>query len=183
MWAAWELVVRWRRPIIALLVLAAVVAGYFWWEGRVEARVAARVNAEWLAKEEKISREAEARYKIKLEAALAKQKALLEEDGRLAAEAAKWEVQHETATQKHITAALSGVERLRIEVRAPADQVPGGAEGPAAGPAGPPEPTETADVVPEVAAAILRIAADSARDVRDYNDLLDRYRLVEKACR
>lgn len=182
MWAAWELAVRWRKPIIALLVLAALVTGYFWWEGKVDGRGYARATAEWVAKEEKISREAEAKYKIKLEAALAEQKALLEEDGRLAAQAAKWEVQHETATQKHIAAALSGVERLRIEVRAPADKVPGGAEGPAAGPAGPPEPTETADVMPEVAAAILRIAADSARDVFDYNDLLDRYRMIEKAC-
>jgi len=183
MLAALELFVRWRRPLLSLLALAALVGGYFWWEGKIEARVRTEVTAEWAAKEKAISAAAEAAYTKKLEAALARQKALAEEDAKLAAQSAKWEKDHELTLEKHTAAVLSGVERLRVEVRYPASEVAGSAEGDTAATAHHAEPAKTADIMPEVAAAILRIAGDSAGDVQAFNDLLAHYRTIEAACR
>ena len=180
---AWEIIVRWRKLIGVALLLATLVAGYFWWEGRIEARVTARVNADWTAKEEKISAAAEALYQKKLVKALADQKTLMEADAKLAAESAAWEKNHEAAVQKHIGAVLSGVERLRVAVRPPASKAGGRPESTAAAPASEPGSAETAEIMPGVAAAILSIAGDSARDVHDFNELLARYQMIEAACK
>lgn len=72
------------------------------------------------------------------------------------------------------TAARAGAVRLSIPgaCRPAASAQAGAAAGPGA--------EERADILPGTADDLIRIAGDSARDVRDFNDLLDRYNAVCK---
>lgn len=69
-----------------------------------------------------------------------------------------------------------GRERLRIAIvrnsgKTPTDPATSGAE-----------PEEGSVVMPETASDILGIAAGVGQNVRDYNDLLDAYRALERRC-
>ena len=182
MLAAWELLVRWRKLIAILLAVAAVVGFGYWLYDTVDQRGYDRANKEWNAYEASVSRLAEQKMAKAVSDALAEGKRLQAEADKQDAARAAWEKDHEAAVEKHIGAVLSGVERLSVATR-PARPVSGGTTSITPVVAGEPGPEERADLVPTVAAAVLRIAADSAGIVRDYNDLLDRYRMIEKACR
>lgn len=163
---------------VALLVL-----GYVWWSHQVEARGYAAAEAIYKKREADITAQAKDEYTKKLEHALGKQQALQQEVDTQTASRAAWEKAHETAAQKRIDAANAGTERLRIQIARAASAVPGVAQSGAAGAAGDPGQTEGADLMPGTAAAILSLARDGAGLVRDYNDLLARYRTIEAACK
>lgn len=183
MLAAWSLLVSFRKPLLILAALVALWAGYGWWEAKVEARGEARAEERWMAREKAIEAAAKDKYVQKLEEALTRQRALQTLVDNQTADRADWEKKHETAASKRIAAALADNDRLRVQVRAASRALPGVAVGEATSAAAPPGAAEEADLMPGVAAAVLRIAGDSARTVRDYNDLLGRYQGLEAACK
>lgn len=90
---------------------------------------------------------------------------------------------HEADIKNHVAAALAKRERLYIATGPSAscpvrDQAT--PKGSAAG-TGPGDETRT-EIMPDAAAAIYRIAGDSAQLVRDYNTVVDRYDKIRTSC-
>lgn len=86
---------------------------------------------------------------------------------------------HDAEVANLRAAARAGAVRLSIPVAACANAAAGAAGNSAA--AGPAR-EERRDVVPRIADDIFRVAGNAANDVRDFNELRDRYDAVVAAC-
>jgi hypothetical protein len=170
------------QALIAIAVIGTAVAGYFAWRSSVYDEGYAAANEYWKGVEARISKEADGKYKEKLEAALADAALLREQAAGREKERLKKEKDHEKALAAAESRVAAGAERLRIATLDRARPLPGSAQEGTAEVAFPAGPEEGADIVPAVAAAFVRIAAATARDVRDYNALLDEHHALESAC-
>lgn len=168
------LIPAWVWRWIALIgAVVAIVLAYNWWSGHVEQRGYDRADAAWQKREAKISADAEAKYASRLAKAVQRADALQDEVGRLSDLRVKEESDHAQNVEERVAAVRAGYERLRIRTSAPACPLPGGAAKAPAANSGGPSDSQDAEVLPEVAAEFVSIAGDTAKDVRDYNALLD----------
>lgn len=151
------------KPAIIAGLVAALLAGGFWYRGHVyDAGYAAGEAAQKAIGDEALrdantaSRERERDLQAQADTANTKRS----EDN----------AKHQTDLEAVRAAARAGAERLSIPAAARA--CPAGAAAQAS-PAPGPGPQERTDLLPGTADDVFRIAGRSAQDVRDYNDLLD----------
>lgn len=170
----------WQKWALGAVGLAVVVGGAFWAVHHLEQIGADRRDVYWTGQEAKITAAAETKFAGELLAAKSKTQELQQKSDADDVTRTILESQHEADVQKHVTGLLSGVERLRVDVVA-ADPAAGHAASNDPGPAGV-AGTEDAVLVPATAAAVLRIAADSAVVVYDFNDLRQRYEEMRGVC-
>jgi len=147
--------------------------GYQWWEHRVYQQGYDKANKEWIAKEEGISDAAEAKYQRRWREAVARGDQLQTKVNELTATRTAMEKEHAKNLQWAVASAVAGAERLWVRTQSAACPIPGGAaQAPAADSSGFGSAQGT-ELLPELAGQLVGIAGASAKDVRDYNSLLD----------
>lgn len=170
----------WARGVIILAVLASAVMGVKVYRLQVYREGYQARDLEAKTAEARISADALKKLNEATAAAKTREDALR---SRLAAsDAQRYEdnLQHEKTISDLLARARTGDVRLRVDVAAGSLPrcTPGAGTGFAAGPG-----AETrAVLMPSITERVLRLAADSARDVRDYNELVDRYNAVAATC-
>lgn len=171
------------KVMVGVVVAGALWYGYGYWEGKVEQRGYARAEALWVEKEKAISAAAEKKYAGDLKAALDLTAVLAEDIQKREVARTEREKDYAKNVDAAVARALAGAERLSIRTAPRACPVPGQTDGGVPAAAGPAGPEERADLVPETAAEFVRLGAAAARDVRDFNDLLDEYHKLEDFAR
>jgi hypothetical protein len=168
------------KALAVAVLIAAIIFGYKAWEHHVDQGGYNRADAEWQKKEADIKADAAQKLADATGAARAKEQALnrsllTETEKRLMENAA-----HEKTIDNLNTAIRA--RDLKLSIAIDPRSLPRCA--PTGDPAATPGPsTETrADVMPETAVAILGIAGDSAKNVRDYNAVVDAYNAVRETC-
>ena len=86
---------------------------------------------------------------------------------------------HEKVIKDYESKLRSGAERLSIAINRPIPTCSASADARTSSQS---SKEERADIMPETAARILSIAGDAAKDVRDYNALVDIYNAARTAC-
>lgn len=88
--------------------------------------------------------------------------------------------EHEKSFEKYSSSFRAGTERLQCPAAVAAYVGPadGGNTAPAAGTGS----SEATYLVPEASVDVLRLATDSAKDVRDYNTVVELYNLMRSTC-
>jgi|GEM_PF-5563708 len=168
------------KIIAGLLLLAGLIAGEKIWEHRIYQRG-------WDARDEKaqvdeaqIRDDAEKKHAADAASALKRERDLRANFDAQMTERDQREKQYEDRI-----AALQAdarASRLKLSIATPRSSLPGCLQGTdstiASGTGG----EARADLMPEAAAAAIGIAADSARDVRDYNRIVDLYNAARETC-
>lgn len=169
----------WVRLVAIAGVLALLIAGVKFWESRVYKQGYAEADAQWRLKESRIETEAQAKAGQMLVAAQVKErelnKFLADAQGKRISE----NKDNETKFNAAVTRVTTRIERLSIDADNPFSNGTTAAN-PAI--AGGPAAAQRVNVVPEFAEAILGIARDSARDMREYNAVVEAYNAARLTC-
>jgi Na+-transporting methylmalonyl-CoA/oxaloacetate decarboxylase gamma subunit len=170
----------WVRVFAVLALVGALVWGVNAWEGRIYQQGYAAAKAEADAREKQIQSEEKDKLASATADALTKEREIRRAFDAMSASRMKKESDYETTIASLRADARSGALRLSIAIDA--GSLPGCA--PAADPAaaGAPDRETRADVLPGTADDVLRIASGTARGVRDYNELVDRYNEARRFC-
>lgn len=168
------------KILAGLLLLLALVGAYKGWEDHVYQHGWDDRDAQ--AKAEAIEIEHDMQKKHDTDVAAAKadtDKLRLKIETEMTTRVAV-EKKYADLQERHQAALRAGTERLRIAVASCAVS-PGTAPGNHAAASGVGAETR-ADVMPETAADLVGVGAISARDVRDYNRLVDLYNAARETC-
>lgn len=175
-----RIVPLWAKGLIVLAVLTAAYAGVKVFENRAYDRGYDARDLEAQATEARITKESLERFnKAAAEAKTREDK--LRSD-LAAADKKRYEdnKRHEKTISSLIARANAGDIGLRVNVNGNSIS---GCAGAAFGSVTAGSSDETrADLMPGTVATVLRLAGDSARDVRRYNDLVDRYERARETC-
>jgi hypothetical protein len=170
----------WIRVVAILALVGAVVWGVNAWEESVYQRGYGVAMAEAEAREKQIQIEAKDKLANATADALAKEREIRRAFDAMSASRLKKESENETIIARLRADARAGALRLSIAINA--GSLPGGATAADSAAAGTPVRETRADVLPGTADDVLRIAAGTARGVRDYNELIDRYNEARRVC-
>lgn len=171
---------RWLQAVALVAALAALVWGVQRWEARAYDRGYQAAQAEAREREERLSRQAAQEQATALEAAREKDREYRRWHDQLVDRHYQENKDYERTIAHLRAAARAGQHGMSIAVTAGAlPRCSAAADSaPAAGSGG-----ETrADVMPEVADAVLGVAADLARGVRDRNAYIDLYNRARAEC-
>lgn len=172
-------------PLVKLVGLlglcAAAVIGYKIVEARAYGAGYEAATSAANAEAERVGREHAQALADATADALARERAIRDEFAERAEQWRKEESDYEKRIARLTAAARAGDIRLRVPVdlSTACASAPGADTAAAAGTGR----EEGADVLPSVAADLIRIAADSARDVRDFNRLRELYEVARETCR
>jgi hypothetical protein len=163
-----------------VLLMLALIGAYKIWEHHIDQGGYNRADAEWQKKEADIKADAAEKMATATNTARAREQKLLADMNGMSIIRYEENANHEKAIAKYVAAARAGALRLSVAIdprsipQCPAAADPGAAGGPS---------TETrADVMPETAVDILGIAGNSAKDVRDFNAVVDLYNAARQTC-
>jgi len=171
----------WRWIGVAA-ALAALWFGYEWWEHSIYQQGYDRANAEWVKKEEGISAAAEAKYQKQWRDAVKRGDELQTKVNEMTATRAAMENDHAKNLNGAVASAVAGAQRLWIRTQSAACPLPASAaQTPAADSSGS-GPVQGAEILPELAGQLVGIAGASAKDVRDFNSLLNFTRMIRSEC-
>lgn len=170
----------WVRGLLILAVLSAAYTGVKVFENRAYDRGYDARDVEAKAREAQISLDAFERFNTAAAEAKTRETELRSALAASDAKRFKDNTRHEKTISSLIARANAGDIGLRVNVNG--NSIPGCA--PAnLGPLTPRPSDETrADLMPGTTANILRLAGNSARDVRRYNDLVERYERAVETC-
>lgn len=162
--------------------LVALWFAYEAWEHHIYQQGYSKANGEWIAKEEGISAAAEAKYQKQWQDAVRRGDQLQTKVNELTATRTAMENDHAKNLKQAVASAVSGAERLWCRAQSTAHPLPGSTtQAPAADPGGSGSAQGT-EILPGLAGQLIGIAGASAKDVRDYNSLLDYTRMIRTEC-
>lgn len=170
----------WAKALILLAAIAAVIRAYKAWEHHVYQQGYKAASTEWQAKEAAIQADAAEKLATATNEARAREQKLLADLNGMSIIRIEENEKHEKAIDQYVAAARAGALRLSVAIdprsipRCPAAADPV--------PAGGPGPETRADLMPDAAAEVLSTAGRSAKDVHDYNAVIDLYNRARKTC-
>lgn len=139
----------------------------------------AKSQTEWFAKENAIRAEAAEKLNAAVQANVTKERELAALISVKDTQLYESTQNHEKVIKDYESKLRSGAERLSIAINRATSTCASSTDTGTASQSG---KEERADVMPETAARILGIAGDAAKDVRDYNALVDIYNAARTAC-
>ncbi len=172
----------WVKALVVLAIVGTLYASFRYWKhGVYQSGWDAR---EVVAVDEKRRLNADAKEKFAEEQLRAQgiQQTLQEQLYVLDELSTKERANHEKVVAGYESRLRSGAERMSIAIKRAQCQVPGEPSGVDLAAASAVGDEARVDLMPETAVRILRIAADSADLVRDYNELVDIYSAARTAC-
>jgi hypothetical protein len=168
------------KALAVAALIAAVIFGYKAWEHHIDQQGYARANGEWELKEAQIKADAAQKLADATVAARAKEQAL---NRSLLTETEK-RLMENAAHEKTIAGLNTAIRTrdLRLSIAIDPRSLPGCATASDSTPSGGPGTEARAGVMPETAVDILGIAGDIAKNVRDYNAVVDAYNRARAVC-
>jgi hypothetical protein len=163
-----------------VLLMLALIGAYKIWEHHVDQQGYNRANGEWQKREADIKADAAQKLADATNEARAREQKLLADMNGMSIIRYEENANHEKAIAKYVAAARASSLRLSVAIdprslpqcATPAD--PATTPGPS---------TETrADLLPDAAAEVLSTAGRSARDVHDFNAVIDLYNKARETC-
>jgi hypothetical protein len=170
----------WVKALLVLVLAAAAVIAYELWENHVYKQGYQAAADKARAREREIEADAKGKLAAATAEALERQRALHRGFLNAVEQNAREKADHEKRLAYAVAAARAGTLRLfvGVDTRSIPQCTPGGDPGLAGGSGG----EARADLVPGATDVVLRVAADSARTVRDFNRLQFLYNAAREAC-
>jgi hypothetical protein len=168
------------KALAVAALIAAIIFGYKAWERHIDQGGYDRANGEWELKEAGIKADAEKKLATATNEARAREQKLLADMNGMSIIRFEENANHEKAIAKYVAAARAGALRLSVAIdpRSLPVCAPAADSTPASGPS-----TETrADLMPDAAAEVLSTAGRSAKDVHDFNAIIDLYNRARETC-
>lgn len=170
----------WAKILIVIALSAAIIAGKEAWESRIYKRGYSEAENIYKLREAKIAAEQTEKFNQAKDQAISKERELRRSLDAMAEVRFKKETQYEKTINQLRADARDGT--LRLFVDAKPSSISGCAENSSSRAAASPGSDERPSLLPGVADNVLRIAGDTAKSVRDYNELLSRYNSIRQAC-
>lgn len=174
------LIPRWVKVAAILASLAALVGAYFAWENAIYQRGYDKADGEAKAREERIRADALEQFNKAAATAREREQKLLDDLNAASTQRYEENAKHEKIISDLRARARNGDLRLLVDVDP--RSLPGCAPAPGTGFTARLGNQARADLMPGITDNLLRLAGDSARDVRRYNDLVDAYNRARANC-